>query len=175
MIFSRRGEFVFKRRVRSSTWPSVDSTAGRIESLMSFRLVVVSWSEPSICCSRGPIESTVWRTWAIVWLRWLRSTGPKPTCSMIGSKNEVSTPGIDCPATSATVDRPVERMLTWLMPVRAGWIETFTSWRSFLTRSAGSETRTRARSIPSTSTRSTSTTLPVSRPATRTGLPMRMP
>ena len=55
---------------------------------------------------------------------------------MIGSKNEVSTPGIDCPGTSATLDRPVERTLTWLMPVSAGWIETFTSWRSFLT-SAG--------------------------------------
>ena len=94
---------------------------------------------------------------------------------MIGSKNDVSTPGIDCPGTSATADRPVETMLTWLMPVSAGTIETFTSWRSFLTRAAGSEIRTRARSVPSTSTRSTSTTLPVSSPATRTGLPMRMP
>ena len=34
-------------------------------------------------------------TSAMVWLRWLRSTGPSPTCSMIGSKNEVSTPVID--------------------------------------------------------------------------------
>ena len=120
MIFSIRGELSLSLRVRSSTWPTVDSTAGRIESLISRRLVVVSWSEPSICRSRGPIESTVWRTSAIVWLRWPRSTGPRPTCSMIGSKNDVSTPGIDCPGTSATADRPVEKTLTWLMPVSAG-------------------------------------------------------
>ena len=43
---------------------------------------------------------------------------------------------------------------------------TFTSCRSFLTRLAGSEIRTLARSVPSTfSTTSRSTTLPVSRPA----------
>ncbi len=42
---------------------------------------------------------------------------------MIGSKNEVSTPGIDCPGTSATPDWPVETTLTWLMPVSAGWID----------------------------------------------------
>ena len=43
----------------------------------------------------APIESTVWRTSAIVWLMSFRSTGPSPTCSMIGSKNVVSTPVID--------------------------------------------------------------------------------
>src|SRR6185312_16261045 len=77
--------------------------------------------------------------------------------------------------TSGTPECPAETMLTWLMPVRAGWIVTFTSWRSFLTRLAGSEIRTLARSVPSTSTMSVSTTLPVSRPATRTGLPTRTP
>src|SRR5208337_4474001 len=52
---------------------------------------------------------------------------------------------------------------------------TLTSCRIFLTRLAGKEMRTRARSVPSTSTRSRSTTFPASRPATRTGLPTRMP
>ena len=41
-MFSIRGELSFSLRVRSSTWPTVDSTAGRIESLISRRLVVVS-------------------------------------------------------------------------------------------------------------------------------------
>ena len=52
---------MFNRRVRSSTWPTVDSTAGRTASLISRKLVDVSWSEASNCRSRGPTESTVWR------------------------------------------------------------------------------------------------------------------
>ena len=56
---------------------------------MSFKLPEVSWNAASICRSLGPTESTVWRTSAMVWLKSLRSTGPSPTCSMIGSKNEL--------------------------------------------------------------------------------------
>ena len=39
MIASIRGELALSLRVRSSTWPTVDSTAGRTESLISRRLL----------------------------------------------------------------------------------------------------------------------------------------
>ena len=38
------GALALIRRDRSSTWPTVDSTAGRMASLMSFRLPEVSWN-----------------------------------------------------------------------------------------------------------------------------------
>ena len=115
------GVLALIRRDRSSTWPMVDSTAGRIASLMSFRLperllegrqhLAEPWARP---CrpSAGPRRSCGSGGFA--------RPGRGPTCSMIGSKNELSTPWIDCPGTSATADLPVDTMFTWLIPVSPG-------------------------------------------------------
>ena len=54
-----------------------------------------------------------------MWLMLLRSTGPSPTCSRIGSNMLVSTPSSTLPGSSATVDWPIERMLTRRLPGQA--------------------------------------------------------
>ena len=83
--------------------------------------------------------------------------------------------GIDCPGTSATLDRPVESDVDVAHAGQGGLDRDLHVLAQLLDQARRQRDPHPARSVPSTSTRSTSTTLPVSRPATRTGLPMRMP
>ena len=123
----------------------------------------------------GAGASTVLRTSAIVWLRWLRSTGPRPTCSRIGSKNVDSTPCTTCAGDERDARTPRRDDVDPALAGEARLDRDLDVLPELLGELGRQGDPDPGRSVPSCSTRSMSATRPASIPAIRTGLPSRMP